>query len=299
MLSLAKSPLAPVLGQRVPLRGPGRLLFSSHARTYYQPQKSVTRVTTEVGDTFDADLSSTLEWQLWAFGSYEKHFAELFSYLVRLGDRCVDVGANVGVHTVRLARLTGRDGEVIAIEPDPDVVRRMRRNIAINGLANVRVIDAAASEGGGETRLYRPSPWDTNRARASLLRHPYLTGANTTVPVVTVDDVCAGAPVALIKIDVEGHEAAVIRGAAGTIARHAPSVIFDYAPELLDDVAAQSPLRWLAERGYVFFRVRPARHGITGRVRLALDRLHEPPAEGGDLLAVSPPVAAGLHALSA
>ena len=123
MLSLAKSPLAPVLGQRVPLRGPARMLFSSYARTRYQPQKSVTRVTTAAGDIFDADLSSTLEWQLWAFGGYEKHFAELFGYLVRPGDRCVDVGANVGVHTVRLARLVGGDGEVIAIEPDPDVVR--------------------------------------------------------------------------------------------------------------------------------------------------------------------------------
>ena len=92
------------------------------------------------------------------------------------GDRCVDVGANVGVHTVRLARLVGPDGEVIAIEPDPDVVRRTQRNVALNGLANVRVISAAASDRAGEMRLYRPSPRDTNRARASLLHHPYLTG---------------------------------------------------------------------------------------------------------------------------
>src|ERR1700761_3179844 len=124
MISLAKSPLAPILGQRIPLRGPARLLFSSYARTRYQPEQSVTRVTTQDGDIFEADLSSTLEWQLWAFGGYEPHFAELFGHLVRPGDRCVDVGANVGVHTVRLARLAGRDGEVIAIEADPDAVRR-------------------------------------------------------------------------------------------------------------------------------------------------------------------------------
>jgi FkbM family methyltransferase len=288
MLSIAKSPLAPVLGQRVPLRGPARLLLNSYARTRYQPQRSVTRVTTAVGDTFDADLSSALEWQLWAFGSFEKHFAELFSYLVSPGDRCLDVGANVGVHTIRLARLVGQDGEVIAIEPNPEVVQRTRRNISLNGLANVRVIGAAASERPGEMRLYRPSPHDTNRARASLMHHRYLTGATTTVPVVTVDGICEGAPVALIKIDVEGHEAAVVRGATDTIASHAPSIVFEYAPQLLDDAVAQTPFGWLAERGYLLFRVRPARHGITGRVRLALDRLHELPAEGGDFLAVPP-----------
>jgi FkbM family methyltransferase len=298
MLSLAKSPLAPVLGQRVPLRGPARLLISSYAKTRYQPQESVTRVTTVVGDTFDADLSSTLEWQLWAFGSYEKHFAELFGHLVRPGERCVDVGANVGVHTVRLARLVGADGEVIAIEPDPDVAVRTNRNIALNGLANVRVINAAASERPGSMQLYRPSPWDTNRARASLLHHPYLTGVKTMVPVVTVDDVCAGRAVSLIKIDVEGHESAVVRGAAATIARYAPSVVFEYAPELLAGAVERTPFGWLADSGYLMFRVRPARHGITGRVRLALDRLLEPPAEGGDFLAVSSVIAARISALA-
>jgi len=298
MLSLAKSPLAPVLGQHVPLRGPARLLFNSYARTRRQPRKVTTRVvTTPIGDTFDADLSSGLDWQLWAFGSFEKHFAELFSHLVRPGDRCVDVGANVGVHTIRLARLVGRDGEVIAVEADPEVVQRTRRNITLNGLANVRVISAAASDRSGEMRLYRPSPHDTNRGRASLTRHRYLTGTTATVPVTTIDDICAGAPVALIKVDVEGHEAAVVRGAAETIAKHAPAIVFEYAPELLDDAVAQTPFGWLADRGYLFLHVRPARNAITGRVRLSLDRLSELPPAGGDVLAVSPEVAGRLGSL--
>ena len=281
----------------MPLRGPARLLFSSYAKTEYQPQKSVTRVTTVTGDIFDADLSSTLEWQLWAFGSFEKHFAELFSYLVTPGDRCIDVGANVGVHTVRLARLVGQDGEVIAFEPDPDLVQRTHRNIALNGLANVRIISAAASDQAGEMHLYRPSPQDTNRARGSLMHHPYLTGAHTAVPVVTIDGVCAGEPVTLIKIDVEGHEGAVVRGAADTIARHAPAIVFEYAPEMLDNIVAQTPFRWLAERGYEMFRIRCPRHVLTGRGRLTLERLLKLPAVGGNLLAVSRPTAARLASL--
>ena len=297
MMSLAKSPLAPVLGRRVPLRGPARLLFNSYATTRYQPEEATTRVTTRTGDVFDADLSSTLEWQLWAFGRYEAHLSELFVHLVKAGDRCVDVGANIGVHTVRLARLAGRGGEVIAIEPDPDVVRRTNRNIALNGLANVRIIVAAASERAGEMRLYRPSPWDPNRARASLVHHPYLTGVKTTVPVVTVDDVCADQPVALIKIDAGGHEASVIRGAVGTMTANAPSVVFDYAPKPLKD-AGPPPFAWLSEHGYVMFRILASRHGITGRVRLALDRLQEGSPAGGNFLAVSSAVAASISSLA-
>jgi FkbM family methyltransferase len=272
MPSLAKSPLAPVLGRHVPLRGPARLLINSYARTRYQPRRSVTRVTTGTGDVFEADLSSTLEWHLWAFGRYEPHFADLFDILVRPGDRCVDVGANVGVHAVRLARLVSPGGEVIAIEPDPDVMRRAEQNIALNQLSNVRLVNAAASDQAGELTLYRPGESDTNRARASLLRYSYLTGDTITVPVLTVDDVCGGDRVALIKIDVEGHEESVVRGAARVIDRDAPAVIFEHAPELIDS-GARSPFEWLAARGYVMFAVEAARHPVTGRVRLELDRV--------------------------
>ena len=83
----------------------------------------------------------------------------------------------------------------------------------------------------------------------------------------------------------------MVRGAVDTIKKFAPSVIFEYAPELPGDAVAPTPFGWLADSGYQMFRVRPARHGITGRVRLALDRLSETPVVGGDFLAVSPLVA--------
>ena len=63
-----------------------------------------------------------------------------------------------------------------------------------------------------------------------------------------VDQLCDGR-VALIKIDVEGLEAAVVRGAAGVIDRDAPAVIFEYAPQLLDDADGRRRSAWLAERG--------------------------------------------------
>ena len=296
MPSLANSPLAPILGQRVPLRGPARMLFRSYARMRYQPGACVERQTTKLGDLFEVDLSSFLEWQLWAFGCYKEHFAELFRCLVSPGDRCVDVGANVGVHTVRLAKLVGARGEVIALEPDEELAHRAHGNIMLNRLSSVHDINAAASnEAGDEVQLYRPGSRDTNRARASLLRHSHLTGSVTTVPVVTIDDVCPG-PVALIKIDVEGHEAAVVRGASATIDRYSTAVIFEYAPQLFRD-ASQSPFGWLADRGYELLRIRRIRNGVTGRGRLALDRLPELPANGGDILAVPVPRAERLSAL--
>jgi FkbM family methyltransferase len=293
--SLAMSPLAPVLGRRIPLRGPARLLYSSYSRTRHRPGKSVDHLRTVTGDVFDVDLTSFLEWQLWAFGGYERHFASLFSRLVRPGDQCIDVGANVGVHTVRLAKLAGLGGSVIGIEPEPSVADRARRNIELNGLANARVVNAAAGDKSGHTVLYRPGAFDTNRARASLLCHPYLTGAAVTVPLVTVDEVSDG-PITLIKIDVEGHEAAVVRGAAKIIERDEPAVLFEYAPQLLDD-ASKTPFGWLKEGGYEMFRVGCARNRVTGRGRLVLEPLSRQPAVGGNILALPPSQRPRLRAL--
>lgn len=286
MFNLAKSPIAPVLGQRVPLRGPARLLFRSYARAGRRPGASGRRLTTKFGDEFDADFGSFLEWQLWAFGAYEEHFAALFGLLVRPGDRCIDVGANIGVHTIRLAKLAGPGGEVIAIEPDAELAQRARANARLNQLENIRFVQAAAGErSGGTVLLYRPGALDPNKGRASLLAHSYLTGSAAQVPTMKVDDLDAG-PVTLIKIDVEGHESAVVTGAAATIEEFSPAVIFEYAPDLLRGQAS-TPFGWLREQGYRMFSVDHERHPVTGRGRLELTSLRTLPPKATNILAIS------------
>jgi FkbM family methyltransferase len=286
MFRLATSPIAPLLGQRLPLRGPARLLNRSYLRMQRSPGQDQRVLTTSLGDLFQADLGSFQEWHLWVYGSFEETVARLFSYLVRPGDRCVDVGANIGLHTVRLAKLAGPQGEVIAVEPDPEIARRAAENVALNGLANARVIQAAASDTAGRTvPLYRAADFHPNRAMGSLHPHGHLTGPAAEVQTITVDEACGG-PVALIKIDVEGHEAAVVAGAAQTIERHSPAVVFEYAPELLAD-PAQCPFGTLAAAGYLMYRIGNRRNRVTGRSTLELRPLYARPEAGGDLLAVS------------
>jgi FkbM family methyltransferase len=283
---LATSPIAPLLGQRMPVRGPARLLHRSYARTPRDAARPDRVLTTAHGDRFQVSLASGQEWQLWAFGCFEPDIAALFGHLVGPGDRCLDVGANIGVHTVRLGKLVGPAGQVIAIEPDPELARRNAANAALNGLDQVTVVQAAASDRAGQrVTLYRAADADANRARASLFPYPYLTGRAAPVRTVTVDE-AAGGPVALIKIDVEGHEAAVVAGAAATIAASAPAIVFEYAPELLAD-PAQCPFDQLAAAGYRLYRICYPRHRVTGRGALALDPLPARPTVGGDLLAAA------------
>jgi FkbM family methyltransferase len=296
MPRLATSPIAPLLGQRVPIRGPARLLHRSYAKVNGHQHYATRTLTSKLGDEFGVDLSSFLEWQIWAFGSFEEHFAELFQYLVGPGDRCIDVGANIGVHTVRLAKLVGQLGEVIAVEPDEELARRASNNVRLNHLSNVRVVQAAASGHPGDAVvLYRPNPRDPNRARASMLPHPYLTGSAMTVQTVSLDEINHG-PVALIKIDVEGCESAVVAGAARTIESCSPSIVFEYCPELLTD-KADSPFERLLRSRYQLFNIQLRRHGLTGRASVGLQPIRALPEEGGDILALSEAVASRLTRL--
>jgi FkbM family methyltransferase len=286
MLNLAKSPIAPVLGQRVPVRGAARLLYLSYSKAPCSVGGPSRRLTTRFGDDFTINLSSFLEWHLWAFGSYEDHFGELFRYLLAPGDRCMDIGANIGIHTVRLAKLVGVSGEVIAVEPDAELALRADSNLLLNQLGNVRLVQAAASDHGGRTvPLYRPGTQQPNKGQASLLPHQHLNGHPAPVPVTTVDDLLKGQPVALIKIDVEGHEAAVIQGAARTIEKSLPCVIFESDPLLRGD-QGPSPFGWFQDKGYELFSFGRERRRLTRRGVLRLELLTAPPATAAEILAI-------------
>jgi FkbM family methyltransferase len=172
-------------------------------------------------------------------GTYEPRQTALFEEHVRPGATVVDVGAHVGYYTLLSAVLAGPGGRVVACEPDPANAGFLRRHVELNRFGNVRVVQVALSERGGTARFAFGSGSGTGRlADAGELE----------VPTVRLDDLCreqALTPDA-IKIDVEGAEAAVLRGAAETLARARPVVFLStHGPE-----AHRASLALLAGAGY-------------------------------------------------
>ena len=236
-MNLASSRLGQVIGRRGHVRGAYRLLYRSYAKASELPGTEVLTISNS-GDHFAVHFRSYLEWSISAFGHYEGVMGDLWALLVRPGGVCIDVGANIGVHTVRLAKLAGPEGSVHAIEAWPEVAARLARNVELNGLVNVTIHTfAASSQLGKKLVLHLPARTHRNRGRASGLRHEYLTDS-ITVDTTTVDSLNLSS-LDLIKIDVEGAEGPVIAGAAATIERCQPAIVAELNTTMTDSTSGE------------------------------------------------------------
>ncbi|MGV6875332.1 FkbM family methyltransferase [Pseudochelatococcus sp. B33] len=195
----------------------------------------------------------------------ELHELDLF---VHPGDTFVDVGANIGLYTLKAARLSGPQGRVLAAEPGRAAREQLAANLALNTsagntfsrntFAQVTVIDSALSDAPGEATLHHVDKGNDPQAFSLLADGTEKSGE--TVAVTTLDRAVSASGLArvdCIKIDVEGFEARVIRGAGETLARWHPTVIFEVnCPTLLQSGEERDGAWKLLEaHGYRFFRL--------------------------------------------
>jgi FkbM family methyltransferase len=165
------------------------------------------------------------------------------------GSTAIDVGANIGFFTIKLARWVGEQGLVIAIEPDLENFETLTAKIAAVGLERrVQLHQAAAAAEGGSVRLRRNElhPGD----------HRIAFGAEgIVVPTVTVDDLVAEAgarTVSLVKIDVQGAEMLVFEGAKRTLSKLRPALFVEIDDRNLADLgsSAHALIAHLEQAGY-------------------------------------------------
>jgi FkbM family methyltransferase len=169
---------------------------------------------------------------------YELGVLEALQKIVRPGIIFLDVGANIGNHTLFAEKFLGA-GEVIAIEPNPDAIEILRLNIALNGLrrVNLQHLGFALSDA---AESFDITVVENNIGWATL--NPSEGGAIRSV---VGDDLFAERPIDFIKIDVETMEMHVLRGLARTIARNRPLMFIEV------DVENRAAFElWLRENRY-------------------------------------------------
>jgi len=171
------------------------------------------------------------------------------------GQVFVDAGAYHGWYAITASRIVGDFGRALAFEPNPDAHAVLVRNVELSRCPNLRVFEAALADAEGEAWLYK-GPVD---AGSSGLAPMEGWRGQAKVTVRRLDGVLAelGIPrVDMIKVDVQGAEASLLRGAMGMLQTSRPIVIFEIDPTASREMGASVSEAWdmLAHLGYRFFR---------------------------------------------
>jgi FkbM family methyltransferase len=227
-------------------------LFKAMLRRYVLPERRVwLQVQKGLSQGLWMQLDLPDEARYWR-GEHDLEVERALWTVVYPGAVIYDVGAHLGYFALGAARLVGKCGRVVAFDGDPDNVVRLREHMLKNNLAGrLELVHAAvwsktASDGISFRRASEPR--SQGGVEADECRPVLANGELITVPAITLDDFIAGSgPLPnIVKIDVEGGEAEVLRGAARLFADHRPLVI----TEVHQIHTAEQIGRWLDEYRY-------------------------------------------------
>lgn len=236
---------------------------------------------------------SFMAYHLIEHGEWERPVRDVIRRMLPLGGTYLDVGANIGVHCLLAAQMVGHSGHVIAVEPHPVTGEILRENIEINGLNEVvMIVNAAATETAGQKVSFEYFPqhpamsgFRISKERIALFK---ATPETIEVPTTTVDALLEpfNYQVDLIKIDVEGFELNVLKGAVGVLAKNPDvAVLIEYeyntVISLLGDSAPSDLWNIITETGLIAFNI----HQKNDRDSLDRDAFL---IAQGDLLLVRP-----------
>lgn len=189
-------------------------------------------------------------------GQMEPGTLRVFRRLVPRGGVVVDVGAYLGVFTLVAARLVGDNGKVLALEVDPRSLPFLKQNIDQNGfVGRTQIIEVAASDTCGTAVFFL----NEGGGSASSLVRPRSGYQKIQVPTARLDDLTANLPrVDVMKIDVEGAEVRVLRGAKRLLSRNSDiSIICEVNPSALEagGSSPQELIGVLKEFGFEVFQI--------------------------------------------
>ena len=199
--------------------------------------------------------------ELASTGVWEQGQVDLFSRLVCPGETALDIGANIGHHTVALSKMVGEAGKVIAFEPQMQMFNLLNANIVLNRCQNVLPYKLAVGSSPASLKMGAIS-YDDFLPFGSLgiQREPTPTSQGESVDVVRLDDFLpkldlAGAPVSLMKVDVQAHELFVFQGAKEFLRKVQPSISFEVGPYWMQKAGYdwRDILALLEDLGYHFF----------------------------------------------
>ncbi|MGW0607824.1 FkbM family methyltransferase [Streptomyces sp. NPDC002640] len=197
------------------------------------PLTTVTRLRS--GDRVTVSTSDLIQRYQYLFGEWEPHLSAFLRSRLRPGDTFIDVGAHRGAFSLLASHAVGPTGRVVAIEPAPDFHHDLTTAVAANRHTNIRTVQAAVSDTEGEVTLYLADPENLGHTTQVRPRRIHSQFRARTAPLPSIVTAAELATARIIKIDVEGAEAAAVRSLlpAATELRQDVEIAIEIAPRLL------------------------------------------------------------------
>ncbi len=193
-------------------------------------------------------------------GGYEKHFLALVKKLVKEKDYVVDMGANLGYHTLTLAQQVGNQGRVYAFEPQRITFQQLNCNVFLNKLDNVYTYNAALGETDGfayieQVDYYKevPGSFGTNIGNTSLS----LAATGDKIPRIALDSLNLP-KLNFVKIDIQGCELLALTGAKNTLLKHKPVLFVEIEEHHLVKfkTTPKMLIKFIKQLGYQMFQIK-------------------------------------------
>jgi FkbM family methyltransferase len=187
------------------------------------------------------------------YGEYFESEVDIFRSFLGPGDVAIDAGANMGTHSLAMAKIVGPEGRVIALEPQRLVFQILCANAALNSLENLECVQAAAADQDGFVSIADISlKTPNNFGGLTLTAAP----GHMRVRVIKLDDYFIYNKLKLIKVDVQGMEATLLRGARNIIQKFRPTLYVEN--DLIEK--SEELLRLLDDLGYISYWHLPLFH---------------------------------------
>ncbi len=184
------------------------------------------------GEHYSLPSGSMMSWVVAFTGQYDAEPQRMLARHLRPGTIVLDVGASLGLWTIPLGRAAKAAGaRVWAVEPHPSNHPWLRRNVELNGLQDiVEIHEIALGDRAGTVTMQIDERGGGNAAISTSAS----AGSDVaTVPMRRLDELALPAPVSAMKLDVEGFELSVLRGARELLARDTPVIFGEFSPEWL------------------------------------------------------------------
>jgi FkbM family methyltransferase len=210
------------------------------------------------GLQWSLDLREGIDFSIYLLGSFERSTGATLEKLVKHGDTVFDIGANIGAHTLGLARSVGPHGRVFALEPADFAFVKLQQNLAANPDLQSRavarqVLLAATGDAKIQQQIYASWPLEKHEDVHPKHRGRLATTMNAVVD--TLDEFVKREGIErldLIKIDVDGHELQVLQGAQKTLVAFHPILVMEMSPYVHAEEQSSfaSLVALLRENGY-------------------------------------------------